>query len=558
MSDSLQSFLIQRRTDAPPAFQAISDDTGWTDLATLPSTARSYNDNDPVPSSGFWYRNKETTVNGVVIPLPVVSVGASTVTGQIQMQRQFGPTNTSGGFTFNRIATDNSGNVLVCGNLQGTVNFGNGITLSSYGDKDLALVKYSASGAVVWARHYGSVGVDLSLDVAFNSSGQIYLFGTVSTGVVPTMIDFGTGSVQCYGNSDIILIKLDSDGNPLATKVAGSPGGDEGVSVFVDSSDNIYISGSHSFFAATGLNLTQFGGPVLATHGQNKSLFVVKLNSSLVHQWSRNFGGVTSSNSDSVSLNVSGGKMLTVDSAGNVYFIASFVGNCDFGFGTVSAGSFSDSIFVKLSGADGTNLSFHKQLRQSGTSVCNYISVVADSANNVLVSGTFSASTGINPGGGAIDSNTDGGLGNGGAFLASYNAAGVFNWQWFVNKWNNGGLFHLAVDSQRRPVIALFADGSADTGFGFVLAGGQDFIIQRFSPTGTVQFALRGQPFNDEVHSLAIGTSDTIYAGGQCNNTSQLNASILQTPAGTTVVNASTIVKNPTGFNNQFWISISP
>src|SRR5690554_72536 len=57
------------------------------------------------------------------------------------------------------IAVDNNQNVIVSGFYSGTVNFGNGISLSSNANsQDAFVAKYSPSGSIIWAKSGGSSG----------------------------------------------------------------------------------------------------------------------------------------------------------------------------------------------------------------------------------------------------------------------------------------------------------------------------------------------------------------------------------------------------------------
>src|SRR5213075_3252556 len=81
-------------------------------------------------------------------------------------------------YTFNAahamaVATDPSGNVVVAGSFEGTVNFGTG-PMTSSGFKDVFVAKYSAAGVPLWAKAYGEPNDDEeALGVAMDGSGSV-------------------------------------------------------------------------------------------------------------------------------------------------------------------------------------------------------------------------------------------------------------------------------------------------------------------------------------------------------------------------------------------------
>ena len=76
-------------------------------------------------------------------------------------------------------------------------------------------------------------------------------------------------------DSDIILIKFNSSGTKIWTKQLGTSKGEEGFEVTIDSSDNIYVTGSTR------------GGLDGNTNSGKSDIFLVKYNSSGIKQWTK-------------------------------------------------------------------------------------------------------------------------------------------------------------------------------------------------------------------------------------------------------------------------------
>ena len=164
------------------------------------------------------------------------------------------------------IAVDSSGNIYVAGYTAGALD---GETNS--GGDDIYLTKYNSAGTRQWTRLAGTTGSDQSGwgAVAVDGSGNSYV-----TGYTSGNLDGETNA----GGSDAVLIKYDSSGSKLWTRLLGTAGSDSAWAVAVDGSGNIYISGF------TDGNL---GGE---TNSGGTDAFLAKYNSSGTLQWTRLLG----------------------------------------------------------------------------------------------------------------------------------------------------------------------------------------------------------------------------------------------------------------------------
>src|SRR3989344_4024857 len=93
-----------------------------------------------------------------------------------------------------------------------------------------------------WANQIGNSGVDRGKAVAKDDAGNVYVAGDFEGSVT-----IGTTVLTSAGDKDVFIAKYDGDGNVDLTLNPFSIGGSgaEGVNgIAVDSSDNIYITGS--------------------------------------------------------------------------------------------------------------------------------------------------------------------------------------------------------------------------------------------------------------------------------------------------------------------------
>lgn len=182
-----------------------------------------------------------------------------------------------GGVTFNEygIATDASANVYLTSRFEGTQDFDPGagtFNLTPAGDSDIYILKLNSSGEFVWVKSFGSTDYDGGRDVATDASGNIYFTGFFS-GTVDVDPGAGTFNLISAGFSDILVCKLDDNGNFVWAGSVEENAYDKGTSLALDASGNVHITG---YFYSTGdfdpgpckYNLTSTG---------TSDLFVLKL-----------------------------------------------------------------------------------------------------------------------------------------------------------------------------------------------------------------------------------------------------------------------------------------
>ena len=98
----------------------------------------------------------------------------------------------------------------------------------------------SADGTHVWSKSFGSHDYDSGKGVAIDGDDNIFL-----TGGFRRTVNFGGADLTSNGQpSDIYVVKLDSDGNHIWSKGFGTPNGDGGADVAVDSNGDVFATGT--------------------------------------------------------------------------------------------------------------------------------------------------------------------------------------------------------------------------------------------------------------------------------------------------------------------------
>ena len=158
----------------------------------------------------------------------------------------------------NSVAADGLGDVIVCGEMSGTVDFGGGPLTS---DEDIFVATFDADGNHIWSRRFGDVSCcQVGSSVAADGVGDV-----VVTGNFAGTVDFGGGSLTSAGGSDIFVAKLDAGGSHMWSKRFGAGAG---VSVATDGLGDVVIAGE---FGGT----VDFGGGPLTSAGIS-DIFVAK------------------------------------------------------------------------------------------------------------------------------------------------------------------------------------------------------------------------------------------------------------------------------------------
>jgi hypothetical protein len=131
-----------------------------------------------------------------------------------------------------------------------------------------------------WHTFYGSGNEDFGQSIAVNSNGDIYVTGRSyaswnSPGNKAPLHSF-------TGSHSVFILKLNSSGAYQWHTFYGSGNWDDGTGIALDSSGNVYVSGTSE--GTWGSPLNPF---VVGYH----NAFVLKLNSSGVYQWHTFYGG---------------------------------------------------------------------------------------------------------------------------------------------------------------------------------------------------------------------------------------------------------------------------
>ena len=384
----------------------------------------------------------ESTVDfggGVVCPPAAVFVSKYSPTGATMWSKCLG--GVLGGGTGRAVAVDGSGNVLVTGRFSGTIDFGTG-PLTSAGASSIFLAKYSAAGAPIWSRAFGGGLNDVGNGVAVDSGGNVVIVGTASG-----TVNFGGGPITASGYT-IVVAKFSAAGTHLWSRGIGDSFSNSGNAVAVDPSGNIAVTGAFS-------GQVNFGGGVLTSAGVD--IFLAKLSPTGGHLWSRHFGSA---------LAVHAGNGVACDGSGNVLVTGSFENSIDLGAGWTTSFAHKDMFVAKYSAAG----AYVWSKLAGGLYDDAGRGVAVDATGKVVVTGTFQAAVNFGTGSLITAGRTD-------VFVARYSPDGVP----LVAQRFGGADFDagnaVAVDRSGRPVVTGSYRLGVDFGGGMLGGAGMDDIF---------------------------------------------------------------------------------
>ena len=329
------------------------------------------------------------------------------------------------------------------------------------------------------------------------------------TGYFYETVDFGGGNVTSAGSTDIFVLKLNSSGTFQWVNTYGGTSFDFGRGIAVDSSGNIYITG---YFYET----VDFGGGNLTSAG-GADIFVLKLNSSATFQWVSTFG--------STSIDV--GEDITVDSSGNPYITGYFEGTVDFGAGNVTSAGAADIFILKLNSSG----AFQWVNIFGGTSTDVGQGIAVDSSGNSYITGSFQGT--VDFGSGDI---TPSGFDD--IFVLKVNPSGTFQWVSTFGGTSNDVGEDIAVDSSGNSYITGSFQGTVDFGGGNVTsAGGADIIVLKLNSSGTFQWVnTYGGTSGDVGEGITVDSSGNSYITGWFRETVDFGAGNVTSAGGADII----------------------
>ncbi len=442
----------------------------------------------------------------------------------------------SGGDIALGIAIDASGNAYVTGSTAST-NFPTASPAQTVigGLMDVFVAKLNPAGtALVYSTYLGGNDADKGTGIAVDSSGNAYVTGTTASNNFPTKSAFQT---NYGGNGDAFVAELNPVGSALVfSSYLGGSGADFGQGVAVDSSGNVYVTGT-----TESPNFPTMG-PFQPSNGGASDAFVTKIKASgSALAYSTYLGG---SAADS-------GQGIAVNAAGNAY-VTGFTFSTNFptmsAFRPSNNGS-ADAFVAELNSA-GSALVFSTYL--GGGGLDRAFGIALDTFGNVYITGDTQSNDFPTTGNGfrTVDS------GNGEAFVSKFSPTGSsLIYSTFLGGSDVDQGTAIAVDAAANAYVTGFTrsnDFPTANALQATFGGGScgvsvcsDAFVSRLDSSGSslVYSTYLGGSGADFGQAIAVDPSGRAFvAGGTASPDFTVNAGALQAAFGGTGASGSAYV----------------
>jgi hypothetical protein len=378
--DASGNFLWAKKIDDSNGYSVVRS-IAVDDNGNVYTTGRFQGTVDFDPGAGTFNITSTIVNNQPVINVFISKLDAS---GNFVWAKQLGGTGDDEVYS---ITVDGSANVYTTGAFEETADFDPGagtFNLNAFGGSyDIFISKLDVSGNFVFAVSLEGNGLDFGRSLAVDDSGNVYY-----TGEFQGTVDFnpggGTFNFTSAGGKDAFISKLDAFGSFVWAKQIGGTTLDEGRSIAVDNSGNVYTSGIFSGIVDFDPGI----GTVNLLSAGLTDVFISKLDGSGNFVWTKQFD-----------VDIFDGKSLVLDGAGNVYSTGSFTGTVDFNPGAGTFNLFSvgqEDAFISKLDASGN---FIWALKLSGTGGDERgHSIFVDASSNVYTTGSFIGTADFDPG----------------------------------------------------------------------------------------------------------------------------------------------------------------
>lgn len=301
----------------------------------------------------------------------------------------------------------------------------------------------------------------------------------------------------------ILLSFYASSQNFHWARSVGSTGNEEGRSMVVDASGNVYstgyFTGTADFDPGTGtFNLTSSGA---------QDIFISKMDASGNFIWAKKIGGTSGDYGLSIAL----------DGPGNIYTTGYFQKTADFdpgsGISNLTSAGDQDIYILKLDPSG--NFVWVKGISAVYTEMGNSIAI--DGSGNIYYTGYFQGTVDFDPGVGTFNQITD----NGDIFISKLDASGNFVWAKQIGGTADDRGLSIAIDGSGNLYSTGYYSGTVDFDPGagtFNLSStsnSDDIFVLKLNSSGNFIWAKgMGGAFEDEGRSIDVDGAGNVYTTG--------------------------------------------
>jgi hypothetical protein len=425
----------------------------------------------------------------------------------------------SGGVQPFGIAVDTAGNTYMTGAFSGTADFdplhpGTDGVLTASGSRDAFVAMYAPDNSLVWARQMG--GSNSSNNYGGLDRGvSIQIDGSGNVYVTGTFAGtgvFGSFNLTSAGGGDVFVTKLNSSGTfQWADRWGTAIPNEQGGGVGVDAAGNVY--------ALTWTSATSNASITAATWNSSTKTATITAANNFAAGQPVEMSGMTPSGYNGY---------YTILSASASSFTYSLQQNphgngTAFGTATANQGAF-DVLKFNPSGSAVWDMSINNHAGGSGSLGEN---LAVNASGNVFVGGDFGGNVDFDPGSGTHYVSSPPGAYSG--FVLNLNTNGQFGWvsPFMTSLGTLCTINSIALDGSGNVIVGGMYYGAVDFNPGAgttILPGTQGGYITKLNSAGALVWANALESNNaTTVNGLAVDAAGNIYATGGFAGTTDFN-----------------------------------
>jgi len=414
------------------------------------------------------------------------------------------------------VKADGFGNVYIAGDIgEAGIASSGAYQTSILGYYDAFLAKFNSAGNRIWATYYGGSRYQGGYSISTDISGNVFMTGNTydSTGLATS----GAYQTSNAGENDGYLAKFSPSGSLSWSTYFGGSEFDEVGGVSVDTSGNVFITGStnsNSGIASSGAYQSSYTAI-------NYCSFLAKFTGSGSLSWATYFG-------DDVTYSM----VTCTDVSGNVFISGNTASTklATSGVHQTSLAGQSDIFLAKFRGSGSLSWCTY----YGGSKEDEVQGMSTDAIGNLYIAGYTLSGDGIATSG-AYQTKFGNGYYSG--YLAKFNGAGSLDWSTYTGESITGvsadapGAIY--VSGWTRDSVGVATSGSYQSIFG----GGyyhSDGFLAKFSTLGVKSWATYfGGKSYDEGDGVSADRLGNVFLGGSTTSTGLATSGAFQSSRGT-------------------------
>ena len=365
--------------------------------------------------------------------------------------------------------TDDGG-LITGGMFSGTVNFGNGISITSNGSSDGFVVKYNSDKEVEWAKSYGGASSDwiYTMDLA-NDSGYIvagdFMSSQITVGNETITNASSNGNLNSAVSNDGIVIKYTKNGE---IDWISHIGGNSSTLI-----DEIVTTNDNGFLVSLITSSSNINIDGNSIYGSSNRLLLIKYDSNGNFQWSKQLATGSFSDINSITQNSNGEYLITGEYSSNLQLSN--------GQSIYKQGS-NDGIVIKCD--SNGDINFVKTYGGSEYDVVNSAATTVD--GGIVVGGYFESDNLYLDGGYNLENK-----GSSDGFIIKYDKNGNIVWAKSIGSIGSDSIDMVLVRDDGKIIAGGDFYNSIDLGNGINITstGNSDIMLIQFSDNGEVELS---------------------------------------------------------------------